>query len=223
MSDVQSVSYQLVSLNIGTKKRMKSGRQEFYSAINKHPISDRTYLSKTGFARDEQADQIHHGGVDKAVCVFNYLAYPTYEVFLGQDLQPGAFGENITVSGCSEQDTYIGDIWKLGEAIVQVTQPREPCFKLGVKYNDKELPLKFKTTGITGYYFRVLEEGYVSAESELVLYSRAANSVSVMEANYIMHQDKENLEAINKLLSVDSLAVSWKSTLTKRMEKRKLN
>ena len=223
MNDIQSVSYQLVSLNIGTKKRMKSGRQEFYSAINKHPIPERIYLSKTGFARDEQADQIHHGGVDKAVCVFNYLAYPSYAVFLGQDLQPGAFGENITVLGCSEQDTYIGDIWKLGEAIVQVTQPREPCFKLGVKYNYKELPLKFKTTGITGCYFRVLEEGYVSAESELVLYSRAANSVSVMEANYIMHQDKKNLEAINKLLSVDSLAVSWKSTLTKRIEKRKLN
>lgn len=223
MNDIESVSYRIVSLNVGTKKRMKSGRQEFYSAIDKHPVSDRIYLSKTGFARDEQADLIHHGGVDKAVCVFDYLAYPSYEAFLGQNLQPGAFGENITVSGCSEQDTYIGDIWKLGEATVQVSQPREPCFKLGVKHNAKELPLKFQTTGITGYYYRVLEEGYVSAESELILCSRAANSVSVMEANYIMHQNKDDFHAIHKLLSVDSLSASWKSTLTKRMEKRKLN
>lgn len=223
MNDIQSVSYQLVSLNIGTKKRMKNGRQEFDSAIDKRPVSDRIYLSKTGFAGDEQADLIHHGGVDKAVCVFDYLAYPSYEVFLGQNLEPGAFGENITISGCSEQDTYIGDIWKLGEATVQVSQPREPCFKLGVKYNDKKLPLKFQTTGITGYYFRVLEEGFVSAESELVLYSRAVSSVSVMEANYIMHQNKEDIHAIHKLLSVESLADSWKSTLSKRMHKQKLN
>ncbi|WP_249435754.1 MOSC domain-containing protein [Paenibacillus sp. Marseille-Q4541] len=219
MSNIQSVSYQLVSLNIGIKTRMENGKQDFYSAIYKHPVPGSTYLSKTGFVGDEQADQVHHGGVDKAVCVFNYLAYPDYETFLEQTLKPGAFGENITVSGCNEQDIHIGDILKLGESTVQVSQPRVPCFKLGVKYNCKELPLQFQTTGITGYYFRVLEEGHVSAEDELVLTSRESGSVSVMEANRIMHHSKQDIQAIERLLSVDTLADSWKSTLNKRLAK----
>lgn len=223
LNDVQPVSYPLISLNKGVKKRIQNGRQEFYSAIYKYPVTDRLYLSKTGFTGDEQADLVHHGGVDKAVCVFDYLAYPEYELFIGQPLQPGAFGENVTVSGCSEQDIHIGDILKLGEATVQVSQPREPCYKLGVKYNCKELPLRFQDTGVTGYYFRVLEEGFVSADDELVVYSRDMDKMSVMEANHIMHQRKQDLHSIEKLLSVDTLADSWKSTLHKRMAKVRLN
>ncbi|SFS43383.1 MOSC domain-containing protein YiiM [Paenibacillus sp. 453mf] len=216
-SDV--ASSRVVSLNVGSKVKMMNGSKEIYSAIFKSPTAEQLFLSRTGFHGDEQADLVNHGGADKAVCVFNHQAYAVYEDLLGRALDPGAFGENVTVSGFGETDVYIGDTFQLGEAVVQISQPRVPCFKLGLKHQHKELPLHFQTTGLTGYYYRVLTEGNVSSEDSLTLRAREQDSLSVMEANVIMHHRKSDISSIKKLLSLSALAASWKETLSKRLAK----
>lgn len=213
------ISSRLVSLNVGSKVKLQNGSKEVYTAIFKSPTTERLYLSETGFTGDEQADTINHGGVDKAVCVFSHESYPVYESILGRSLPPGAFGENVTVSGFGENDVHIGDTFQLGEAMVQISQPRVPCFKLGLKHQHKELPMHFQTTGQTGYYFRVVKEGYVSSQDELTLISRENNSLSVMEANNIMHHRKTDADEITRLHSLPALAASWKETLSKRLAK----
>lgn len=171
--------YQLLSLNIGLPKEVTYGGKVIHTGINKKQVKEPVYLSFVKFNGDGQADLVYHGGVDKAVCVYTGDHYPYWEKELNQDLVYGAFGENITVSDMREEDVCIGDTFQIGEAVVQVTQPRQPCFKLAKKYNMPKLPLYFQETGYTGFYFRVLKEGWVSSVDTLKRLQSDPKGVSV--------------------------------------------
>lgn len=121
-----------------------------------------------------------------------------------------------------EEDVCIGDTFQIGEAIVQVTQPRQPCFKLAKKYNTPKLPLYFQETGYTGFYFRVLEEGWVSPVDTLKLIKPDPKGVTVAFANRIMHKEKQNIEGLKRVLEVRALSTSWRNTFEKRMRGKKL-
>ncbi|MFY0215737.1 MOSC domain-containing protein [Bacillus cereus] len=209
--------YQLLSLNIGLPKEVTYGGKVVHTGINKKQVKEPVYLSFVKFNGDGQADLIHHGGVDKAVCVYTGDHYPYWEKELNQDLVYGAFGENITVSGMSEEDVCIGDTFELGQAIVQVTQPRQPCFKLAKKYNIPKLPLYFQETGYTGFYFRVLKEGWVSSVDTLKRLQSDPKGVSVAFANRIMHKEKQNIEGVKRILEVNALSNSWRKSFEKRI------
>ncbi|MCR6787627.1 MULTISPECIES: MOSC domain-containing protein [Bacillus cereus group] len=209
--------YQLLSLNIGLPKEVTYGGKVVHTGINKKQVKEPVYLSFVKFNGDGQADLIHHGGVDKAVCVYTGDHYPYWEKKLNQDLVYGAFGENITVSGMSEEDVCIGDTFELGQAIVQVTQPRQPCFKLAKKYNIPKLPLYFQETGYTGFYFRVLKEGWVSSVDTLKRLQSDPKGVSVAFANRIMHKEKQNIEGVKRILEVNALSNSWRKSFEKRI------
>ncbi|EEK78930.1 MULTISPECIES: MOSC domain-containing protein [Bacillus cereus group] len=210
--------YEVLSLNIGLPKEVMYGGKLIQTGINKVETKEPIYLSFLKFKGDGQADLVHHGGVDKAVCVYSGDHYEYWEKELNQDLVYGAFGENITVSGLREEDVCIGDTFKLGEAIVQVTQPRQPCFKLAKKYNVPKLPLYFQETGYTGFYFRVLKEGWVSHVDTLKWLDSDPKGVTVAFANRIMHKEKQNVEGVHRILGVKALSTSWRKTFEKRMK-----
>lgn len=215
--------YQLLSLNIGLPKEVIYGGKVIHTGINKKQVKEPVYLSFVKFNGDGQADLVHHGGVDKAVCVYTGDHYPYWEKELNQDLVYGAFGENITVSGMREEDVCIGDTFELGEAIVQVTQPRQPCFKLAKKYNIPKLPLYFQETGYTGFYFRVLKEGWVSSVDTLKSLQSDPKGVSIAFANRIMHKGKQNIEGVKRILEVNALSSSWRKSFEKRISGEEIN
>ena len=215
--------YRLLSLNIGLPKEVTYGGKVIHTGINKKQVKEPVYLSFVKFNGDGQADLVHHGGVDKAVCVYTGDHYPYWEKELNQDLVYGAFGENITVSGMREEDVCIGDTFELGQAIVQVTQPRQPCFKLAKKYNIPKLPLYFQETGYTGFYFRVLKEGWVSSVDTLKRLQSDPKGVSVAFANRIMHKEKQNIEGVKRILEVNALSSSWRKSFEKRISGEEIN
>ncbi|HDR7420662.1 TPA: MOSC domain-containing protein, partial [Bacillus cereus] len=215
--------YQLLSLNIGLPKEVTYGGKVIHTGINKKQVKEPVYLSFVKFNGDGQADLVHHGGVDKAVCVYTGDHYPYWEKELNQDFVYGAFGENITVSSMREEDVCIGDTFELGQAIVQVTQPRQPCFKLAKKYNIPKLPLYFQETGYTGFYFRVLKEGWVSSVDTLKKLQSDPKGVSVAFANRIMHKEKQNIEGVKRILEVNALSCSWRKSFEKRISGEEIN
>ncbi|MGO0058922.1 MOSC domain-containing protein [Brevibacillus fluminis] len=209
---------EIVSINVGQPTTMTYEGKELETGIFKQPVEGAVFLSKLNFAGDGQADLKFHGGVDKAVCVYSHEHYPFWERELNRPMSYGAFGENLTVTGMTEDLVCIGDTYQLGEAVVQVTQPRQPCHKLAKRYDVADMPVKVQNVGFTGFYFRVLQEGHVSKEDRPVLIERHPAKLSVAFANQIMHHDKKNQEGIRQLLAVEELSASWRKTLSNRLE-----
>lgn len=207
------------SLNVGKPTEVEHQGKTVRTGIFKKPVTDARYLSTVNFAGDEQADLRFHGGPDKAVCVYPFERYAYWEEKLGITLDFGAFGENITTEGMLEEEICIGDRFHLGEAVVQVSQPRQPCFKVGVKHGIPELPLEIQQTGYTGYYFRVLREGEVRPGDRLELIERHPAGVTLAFANRVMHLDKEDAEGIRRVLAVEELSDSWRETLSARLSR----
>ncbi|WP_432363418.1 MOSC domain-containing protein [Sporosarcina sp. UB5] len=206
------------SLNVGKPQDLQFGKKEVTTGIHKNPVSEPIFLSTLNFDGDGQGDLVNHGGVDKAVCVYPYEHYPYWEKELGKPLGPSAFGENLTLQGLTEDDVCIGDSFQIGEAVVQVSQPRQPCFKLSLIHDRKDMPVIVQNRGYTGYYFRVLKEGIVSPSDELVHISRPSLAIPVSEANRLMHHDKDDVDGIQTLLQVNELSDSWRKTFEKRLE-----
>ncbi|REE69704.1 MOSC domain-containing protein YiiM [Paenibacillus taihuensis] len=208
---------QLVSINVGKPTVMEFNQKEIVTSIFKMPVYTLLELDSDGFQGDAQADLKNHGGKDKAVCVYSYGHYPFWEKELGRSLSYGAFGENLTVNGFLETEVCIGDIFQLGSAIVQITQPRQPCFKLSARYQSPEMPIKVQQTGFTGFYLRVLQPGKVHFENQLILLRAHPQAITVAFANRVMHHDKNDYDGIEKLLSVEELSSSWRNTFEKRL------
>jgi len=209
---------EIVSLNIGKPIDVSFPSKAIATGIFKTPVDEPLFLSSLNFTGDGQADLVHHGGKDKAVCVYPFEHYPYWENELGRTLDPGAFGENLTIRGLVETDICIGDIFKLGDALVQISQPRQPCYKLSLRYDSPDMPLKVQDTGYTGFYFRVLEEGMVSKSSRLTKISSHPKAITVAYANQLMHHRKDDLEGMKRILEVEELSESWRSTFLKRLE-----
>lgn len=197
----------------------------------KSRINGPVWLGVLNLQGDSQADLVHHGGANKAVCAYSADHFPFWQSELnGVDIQAGAFGENFTISGLTERDVCIGDIWEVGEAQVQVSQPRQPCWKLSRRWNIKDLALRVQRSGYTGWYFRVLKEGVVAGALPMELVDRTHPEWTIEKANHIMHYDKANLSEAARLAAIPLLSPSWRKTLLQRArqevhsnEERRLN
>lgn len=216
-----SVSGRVASLQVGGPKPLPYRGKYVESGFVKVPVTDTVWLSQTNLSGDEQADKRVHGGPEKAVCVYPLEHYSYWEARLGRELSKAAFGENFTTEGIMESGTCIGDIFRVGDhnqaAIVQVSQPRRPCFKLGARYRIPELVLWVQETGLTGFYCRVLREGEVRAGDEIILVERLHPGASVAEANRVMHRDKQDREGLERLASVEELSESWRVKFERRL------
>jgi len=209
----------IVSLNTGLPRKESFSGQEIITGICKQPATGPLHLGKLGFENDGVGDLIHHGGNDKAVCVYSLDRYPYWEDILGIKLPVAAFGENLTVSDLDEGDICIGDIFRLGTAVVQTSQPRQPCRTLAARYGRDDLIELVVDSGRTGFYFRVLEEGDVEKGAALILKERDPHAVSVSFANLTYHHYRKNCDAIEKVLAVPALSASWQKSFQDLKEK----
>jgi MOSC domain-containing protein YiiM len=211
----------LISLNVGRSRTSVFKGKEAVSAIGKNGVDVPLSLLAEGLDGDEQADRIHHGGPDKAVCVYSLVHYPHWEEVLGRALPYGAFGENFTVDLLKETEVCIGDVYRVGSAALQISQPRVPCWKLAMRWGLDKLPDLVVKSGGTGFYFRVLQPGTVVRGDRMTLEQADPANVSVAEANRIMHREKNDRAGIETLLALEPLAGSWKESLDKRLQRLK--
>lgn len=212
-----SAAGRVVSLNVGRPGPLPYRGKSVRSGFVKPPVSEALWLSKTGLDGDEQADLRNHGGPEKAVCVYPLEHYPYWEGRLGRVLGPASFGENFSTEGLTEDRVCIGDVYRVGGAVVQVSQPRQPCFKLAARHGFPQLALWVQETGLTGFYFQVLEEGEVVAGDGISLVQRPATTVRLAEANRVMHHDRRDVAGIERLLEAPGLSANWRRTFEKRL------
>jgi MOSC domain-containing protein YiiM len=203
----------VVSLQVGGTRSLPWRGKLVRSAIEKHPVGDRPIpLLSEGFEGDEQADRHLHGGPDKAVCCYPVEHLPRWEQLLGEHLPPGAFGENLRLEGLVETAANIGDTFALGTAVVQVCQPRGPCFKLAARWGSRTMPNLMAREGGSGFYLRVLVPGEVRAGDELVRTERHS-AVSVADVMRVTYVDRTDVELIRHVMEVPELAEQWRSDL----------
>jgi MOSC domain-containing protein YiiM len=204
------------SLNIGKVQTLLHAGKEVESAFVKLPVAS-AVLTKTGFSGDQQGDHKHHGGVDKAVCVYALEHYPYWQDRLERTLPAAAFGENLTTAGLLESEVCIGDTFQLGEATVQISQPRQPCFKLGARHSFPKLTVWVQESGLTGFYFRCLEPGLVHEGDAVILLEKHPARFTIAEANRLMHVDKDDAKTLERILQLDELSSSWRKTFEARL------
>ena len=215
-----SLESEIKNLSIGLPKIMKYGNgNEIESGIGKNPVEE-AYLTKKGFRGDGVADLRYHGGLDRAVCIYPYEHYLLWkEEFKNNLLSIPTFGENLTVTNMLEKDVNIGDIYRLGDAIIQITQGRIPCSTITKKTNNPLLLKRMIQTGYTGYLGRVLEEGIVNKNSKIELLDSHPKQVSILYANMIYYHNKTDSNGIRRILDVGELANEWKELLLNLLNK----
>jgi MOSC domain-containing protein YiiM len=214
-------SIRIESLNIGLPEKEIFYGKEIFTGICKTPASGPVNLGNLGFEGDGVGDIKHHGGRDKAVCFYSIDHYFYWEKVLGIILPAAAFGENLTISGLLEEDVCIGDVFELGTAVVQVTQPRQPCKTLAARYGRVDMVKLVVDSGRTGFYCRVLQEGVVEKDSPFMLKERDTHEITVAFANRIFHRDRKDSEGIERVLEVPALSESWRRSFQELAEKCK--
>jgi MOSC domain-containing protein YiiM len=207
------------SLNIGLPKKERFYGREIVTGICKVPVSEPLLLRQLGFEGDGVGDMKHHGGPDKAVCVYSTDHYPYWQGIMGGKLPVAAFGENLSVANLREEDICIGDIFELGTALVQVSQPRQPCKTLAARCGRDDMIRLVVDSGRTGFYLRVLKEGRAEKGSMLILKERDPRRITVAFANHTYHHDNKNCEAIKRVLELPSLSESWKCSFQELAKK----
>jgi MOSC domain-containing protein YiiM len=213
--EIMSSKMEIISLNIGKPKNIMANNKEFVSSVGRERVS-KAYLTKQGFEGDS-VQYKDHGGPDRAVLFYCHEHYEKWNAEYNKKLLIPGFGENITVSNLSEDYVKIGDVFKIGETLVEISQPRIPCSNLS-NYNEESSLLKrLVNTGYTGYLGRVLEQGWIHSDSTIEIISRLPGSVTIKEANTIFFHEKENKSGIKTLLSIPALAEEWKSILRRRL------
>ncbi len=205
----------------GTEGAADPMDRPWFSAFVKDPVTGPIALGTINLEGDDQADRVNHGGVDKAVLLYSSSHYPLWRAELGlPEIPHGGWGENFTIDGQAEPDVCIGDVYRMGDAVVQVSQPRQPCWKLARRWRIKTLVVTTQNNGRTGWYCRVLKTGTVAPGDALEPIERPNPDWTISRANRIMHIDKRDLDAAAALAAVPELSANWKATLGKRAAKQ---
>jgi MOSC domain-containing protein YiiM len=218
---VSSDGIRLVSVNVGTPTPLGEIRGErVWSGILKRRVDPATvlWLSLINLAGDGQADLDVHGGLDKAVYAYPSEHLDVWEHELGRDLGHAQFGENLSTAGATEDDVNIGDIWRWGSAILQVTQPRWPCFKLTMYLHRGDIQARFRSSGRTGWYLRVLEPDDVPVAGPIELSSRDPAGISVLDAHLAMLDRQRRPDLVRAVAEHPALADQWRAPLLRRGE-----
>jgi MOSC domain-containing protein YiiM len=208
---------QIISVNVGLPREVVWKGMAVNTGIFKEPVDGPVTISKSNLAGDQQADLTVHGGSDKAV-----YAYPAehYE-YWRQELPEvpfswGKFGENLTTEGLSEDTLCIGDCVRVGSAVLMVTQPRMPCYKLALRFDRDDMLKRFLTSRRSGFYFSVIEEGEVHVGSEVAILSRDPNRVTVADTGRLYLGQTNDPELLQRAMNVGALPENWKAALPLR-------
>lgn len=208
----------VTSLNIGKVQTLGEGAERWTTATYRYPVSGPLPLGPLGFDGDEHADTAVHGGPDKAVLAYADAHYPLWQTELqNPDFGPGALGENLTITGIDESSACLGDKFRLGSALVEISQPRQPCWKQARRWGIPDFVLTLTQRARNGWYLRVLESGEVATGSELTLLDRPHPEWTIARAAEIYHFRKDDRQSNEGLLSIPTLAEAWKSKIRARL------
>jgi MOSC domain-containing protein YiiM len=210
---------QLLSLQVGQPRTLGTDGaadpldRPWTSATLKEPVAGPVWLGREGLAGDGQADRKVHGGPEKAVLAYASEHYAFWRQLLGrEDVGPGGFGENLTLVGLTEADVCIGDSFRCGEALLQVSQPRQPCWKQARRWRRKDVPLVMETSGRVGWYFRVIEEGHLEAGAELERVARPCPEWTVERTSRALHGRPLDRAAAAQLADVPWLSPNMRAS-----------
>lgn len=210
----------ILSIQVGLPKTLYGGEtansteKPWTTGIFKTAVYGSVWLDKLNLDGDAQADLSVHGGSHKAINVYPSEHYPYWKQELHlSDMPYGAFGENFTTCGLLEDEVCIGDVFKVGEVVVQVSQPRQPCWKIERRWGVKDFSLRMKQTGKTGWYFRVLKEGYVETGNAFTLMERSFPQWTVAMAYVIRRNRMTDVKAAQALAQCPALSPRWQESL----------
>jgi MOSC domain-containing protein YiiM len=190
---------QLISVNVGLPREVAWKGRTASTGIFKEPVSD------------GQADLTVHGGLDKAVYVYPFEHYDYWRSELpDMDLPLGIFGENFTTIGLKEAEVNIGDRFRIGNLLLMVTQPRMPCYKLGIRFGRPDIVKRFLASRRTGFYFRVLQEGEVGVGDTLELVSRDNHHITVADITQLYVREEDNPDLLQRAAQLEALPQSWR-------------
>ncbi len=202
----------ILTIQIGKVKKVDYRGKPVETGFFKEQVKGPIKLLLLKLEGDEQADLKVHGGLDKALYAYPYDSYAEWKKLRPEhSYEPGAFGENLCMETLDERTIYIGSIYRLGEAEIQVTQPRFPCFKLGIKFNDPSMIKSFMSFGRPGVYFRVLKEGMIKEGDVLELIEQDQIRFSVTEFIELYLSDKKDIQRVKEILTIPSLNHEWRA------------
>ncbi|HEY5075742.1 MAG TPA: MOSC domain-containing protein [Pyrinomonadaceae bacterium] len=214
----------IISVNVARPRLVEWNEQIVSTGIYKVPVAGRVILRTLNLDGDRQADLTVHGGPSKAVYVYPSEHYSYWRDELpGTELPWGMFGENFTTEGLNEATVNIGDRFRVGSAEVMITEPRLPCYKLGIKFGRADIIKRFLKSGRTGFYLSVQSEGEVGAGDELELIGRDENNVTVADITRLYTEDRDDGETMRRAIALAALPESWRNHFRKQLAKNEIH
>src|SRR5215813_4645411 len=203
----------LLSLNVGLPREITWNGKTLRTAIWKFPVEGRRIVRKLNIDGDAQADLAGHGGEQRAVFVYQTNSYKYWEHFLGRnDFSFGQFGENFTVEGLEDNEVCIGDRYRIGNAVFEVTQPRVTCYRLGIRMNEPRMPALVVAHGRPGFYLRVLQTGDVGAGDEVAKVGEATELMTVADINALLYSPEHPRDRLERAMRIDALSPGWRAS-----------
>ena len=210
----------IISVNVGLPRLVLRNGEPVSTGIFKEPVTARVKLRTLNLDGDRQSDLSVHGGPEKAVYLYPSEHYEFWKRELpDMDLPWGMFGENFTSEGIFETETNIGDKFRIGSAELMVTQPRMPCYKLGIRFGRADIIKRFLVSERSGFYFSVLKEGEVGAGDQIEPLEKNASGVRVVDVTRLYGSDKENVDLLRRAIATEALPESWREYFQKRIER----
>ncbi|MGH9873983.1 MAG: MOSC domain-containing protein [Pyrinomonadaceae bacterium] len=212
----------LISLNVGLPRVVESNGEPVTTGIFKEPVPGPVMLRTLNLDGDRQADLTVHGGISKAVYGYPVEHYEFWRRELpDMQLPYGMFGENFTTEGLLEDALNVGDRFRLGGAELMVTEPRMPCYKLGIKFGRSDIIRRFLQSRRTGFYFAVVKEGEVEAGDEFALISRDDNEITIADITRLYAFEKDDAETLRRVVKLGALSESWREYFQKQLRNRR--
>jgi MOSC domain-containing protein YiiM len=208
----------VISVNVGRPRTVQHNGKPVETAIFKEPVAGRVAVRGVNLDGDEQADRSVHGGVDKAVYAYAREDYDWWEAELGRAVGPGSYGENLTVSGIDLRESVVGERWRAGSSELEVSEPRFPCFKLGIRMDDPRFLKRFAVARRPGAYLRIVGEGDVGAGDEIELLGRPEHGLTIGEFAEAYLGNRNGLEA---LLRAEQLSDDWRRWIVETIQARR--
>jgi MOSC domain-containing protein YiiM len=203
----------LLSVNVGLPRDIAWQGKTVHTAVWKAPIEGRRMVRRLNIDGDGQGDLVGHGGEHRAVFVYQIDSYRYWQTQLGRsDFSYGEFGENFTIDGLSDDEVCIGDRYRIGGALFQVTQPRVTCYRIGIRMNEPRMAALLVAHGRPGFYFRVLEEGEVEAGDEIVQVSTGPERMTVAEVNALLYLPYHPKDRVEQALRIPALSAGWRTS-----------
>ena len=210
----------ILSINTSPPKKINFKNKIVNTSIFKEPKNDELSVTKNGLEGDRQADLLAHGGIDKAIYAYSYKHYEYWGNFLRKDFSEeyGLVGENLTIDDFDEKNIFIGDEFRISKAILKVTQPRIPCYKISIKMNEKNFMKYFIEHNYLGIYMKVINDGKIKKGDEIELIYREPNSMTIYDISMLLFSDN-NIEKMKKAVSLDFLTDEIKQRFNERLAK----